>query len=163
MVAWLCLNAAFGLAVWYDVLATRGGTLRERLERVAKPAPPVEASPPTPKHRTRGSGMFGARGTYAETDPLYRAIRSGMPIDAIDDEHAVTVSIRQRVNVMVMEPMDKKIADLEQQLRSVRLANSMLKEVSNAETQEATGLGWFEAGAGSGRKKATDRPSPRPR
>ena len=39
---------------------------------------------------------------FREDDPLYRAIRSGLPLD-LPDEHAVTLSIMRRVTALAPE------------------------------------------------------------
>ena len=137
-VAALALACLLALLWVYSDERTVGELLRSLL-----PKTPPEATEPVPE-RVRVKLRPNGGTAPVEGDALYKAVRSGMPVGFEGDEHTVTLEVMRRVRVMVLNPMEERARDLERQLAQVRLANRMLKEVSNAQEQEATGLSWFE-------------------
>ena len=94
-------------------------------ETKAKFTPKVDLRKPTPI-----AERADVRKQQWETDQLYRAIISGLPVGFQGDEHEVTLEIYRRVFLMVIDPMQKELADA--------------KEAQQAQ------VGWFQESRGRG-------------
>jgi hypothetical protein len=111
LVAFVFAAAVAMTALWVlDLKDVRDLIWKHSLpETRAKFVPKVELRKPTPI-RDRAA----ERAKQWDDDALYRAIRSGMPLDFPGDEHEVTLEIYRRVFLMVLEPMQKEWADAQE-------------------------------------------------